>query len=108
MDQSQIQNIVQKLMGEYGWMVLAAMAVFFLKDVTSNLVSGLMFLWGSDFDEDDIVYIGGSKKARIVRQTMTKTVFYIYDSERKLLIPNKNLYSLKCEKALPKNGDEDE
>ena len=104
MDQSQIQNIVQKLMGEYGWMVLAAMAVFLLKDVTSNLVSGLMFLWGSDFDEDDIVYIDGNKKARIVRQTMTKTVFYIYDTERKLVVPNKSLYSLKCEKELPKNG----
>jgi len=36
---------------------------------------------------------------------MTKTVFYIYDTERKLVIPNKNLYSLKCEKELPKNGD---
>ena len=105
MDQGQIQTIVQKLLGEYGWMVLAAMAVFLLKDVTTNLVSGLMFLWGSDFDEDDIVYIGGDKKARIVRQTMTKTVFYIYDTERKLVIPNKSLYSLKCEKELPKNGD---
>jgi hypothetical protein len=106
MDQSEVQNIVQKLMGEYGWMALAAMAVFLLKDVTANLVSGLMFLWGSDFDEDDVVYIGGTKRARIVRQTMTKTVFYLYDTDRKLIIPNKNLYSLKCEKALPKNGDD--
>ena len=104
MDQAQIQTIVQKLIGEYGWMLLAAMAIFLLKDVAANLVSGLMFLWGSDFDEDDIVYIGGTKKAMIVRQTMTKTVFYIYETERKLIVPNKSLYSLKCEKGLPANG----
>ena len=46
------------------------------------------------FDTDDIVYIGGEKKARIVRQTPTKTVFHIIDTDRKLIVPNVDLYRL--------------
>tara|TARA_A100001037_G_scaffold251072_1_gene234385 strand:+ start:316 stop:645 length:330 start_codon:yes stop_codon:yes gene_type:complete len=101
-----LEIVFQHLIGEYGWIILSMMAAFLLKDTVENLITGFMFLWGTDFDEDDIVWIGGKTKARIVRQTITKTVFYIYETNRKLVVPNKSLYSLKCEKALPTNGDE--
>ena len=59
---------------------------------------------GSDFNPDDIVYIGGEKKARIVRQTPTKTVFHLLETDRKLIVPNTGLYGLRVEKVLPSNG----
>jgi hypothetical protein len=63
-----------------------------------------MFFIGGDFNADDIVYIRGEKKARIIRHGLTKTVFYIYDTERKLIIKNDQLKNLMLEKALPQNG----
>ena len=35
---------------------------------------------------------------------MTKTTFYLPDTDRKLIVPNTSLYGLKCEKVLPQNG----
>ena len=93
------ETIVSDLLGHYGWM---------FKNVVSNVLDGLMFMLGHDFDVDDIVYIGGEKKARIIRQTPTKTVFHLIDTDRKLVVPNTALYSLKIEKVLPgaNNGEE--
>ena len=54
-----------------------------------------------DFDVDDIVYIKGDTKARIIRQTPTKTVFHIIETDRKLVVPNTDLYGLKIEKPMP-------
>jgi hypothetical protein len=65
----------------------------------------MMFMFGSDFDTDDVVFIDGEKKARIVRQTPTKTVFHIIESDRKLIVPNIDLYKLKIEKILPEAKD---
>ena len=49
-----------------------------------------------------------NKKARIIRQTLFKTVFHLIDTDRKLIIPNTSLYGLKLEKVLPgaNNGKE--
>ena len=47
------------------------------------------------------MWIAGSKKARIIRQTPTKTVFHMLETDRKLVVPNTALYGLKIEKALP-------
>jgi len=69
------QTVVSDLMGHYGWMFIAAIAVLLFKNVVSNVLDGLLFMFGHDFDVDDIVYINGDKKARIIRQTPTKTVF---------------------------------
>ena len=107
MNAKDLEPILTTLIGEYGWIFIATAAAFLFKNIVQNFISGMLFLWGSDFDVDDIVFIGGTKKARIIRQTMTKTVFYIYETERKLIIPNSALYSLKCEKLLPQNGHDD-
>ena len=60
---------------------------------------------GSDFDVDDIVYINGVKKARIVRQGIYKTTFYLYDHQRKFVVPNDRLWLLNIEKELPSDND---
>ena len=95
------ETIVSDLVGHYGWMFLAALAILLFKNIVSNVLDGLMFMFGHDFDVGDIVYIGGTKKARIIRQTPTKTVFHLIESDRKLIVPNTALYSLRIEKVLP-------
>ena len=95
------ETIVSDLIGHYGWMFLAAFAVLLFKNVVAELLAGLTFMFGHDFDPDDIVYIKGTTKARIIRQTPTKTVFHIIDTDRKLIVPNTDLYSLRIEKPLP-------
>ena len=104
------ETIITDMIGHYGWMFLAAFAVLLFKNVVSNILAGLLFMFGHDFDPDDIVYIKGETKARIIRQTPTKTVFHIIDTDRKLIVPNTDLYSLRIEKPLPdrdrqKKGD---
>ena len=96
-----IQTIITDIIGHYGWMFIAAIAILLFKNVVSNVLDGLMFMFGHDFDVDDIVYIGGEKKARIIRQTPTKTVFHLIDTDRKLIVPNTALYNLRIEKVLP-------
>ena len=95
------QAVVSDIIGHYGWMFVAAIAVLLFKTVVSNVLAGLMFMFGHDFDVDDIVYINGEKKARIIRQTPTKTVFHLIETDRKLIVPNTALYSLRIEKVLP-------
>jgi hypothetical protein len=95
------ETIISDLVGHYGWMFLAALAILLFKNIVSNVLDGLIFMFGHDFDVDDIVYIGGTKKARIIRQTPTKTVFHLIESDRKLIVPNTALYSLRIEKVLP-------
>ena len=95
------ETIITDMIGHYGWMFIAAFALLLFKNLVSNVLDGLMFMFGHDFDVDDIVYIGGEKKARIIRQTPTKTVFHLIETDRKLVVPNTALYSLKKEKVLP-------
>lgn len=106
--ENDLQNIFENLIGEYGWLLVAGITALFFKNLIANTFAGIMFLLGSDFDVDDIVYISGNKKARIIRQTLFKTVFHLIETDRKLVIPNTSLYGLKLEKVLPgaNNGKE--
>jgi len=105
MTEQQIQKIVSDLLGQYGWMFVAGVTVLTFKNIIQRFVEGIMFFLGNDYNADDIVYINGVKKARIIRTGLTKTVFYIYDTERKLIIRNDRLSSLHLEKSLPQNGN---
>ena len=104
MEEKVLEEVGKNLIGEYGWLVVAGFAALLLKNTIGNMVAGAMFMFGPDFDEDDIVYIGGKKKARIIRISLTKTTFHLMDVDRKLIVPNTSLYGLKCEKVLPQNG----
>ena len=101
MDVTALEHLVIELMGTYGWLFVAGFCALLFKNLIANSLAGIMFMFGSDFDTDDIVYIGGEKKARIVRQTPTKTVFHLLTTDRKLVVPNTDLYKLKIEKVLP-------
>ena len=105
MTEQEIKDIVSSLLGQYGWMFVAGIAVLTFKNIIQRFVEGIMFFVGNDYNADDIVYINGTKKARITRHGLTKTVFYIYDTDRKLIIRNDRLSSLNLEKSLPQNGN---
>lgn len=104
MTEQQIEQIVSDLLGQYGWMFVVGVMVLTFKNIIQRFVEGIMFFVGNDYNADDIVYINGTKKARIIRTGPTKTVFYIYDTERKLIIRNDRLSTLNLEKSLPQNG----
>tara|TARA_B110000285_G_C15012675_1_gene557300 strand:- start:205 stop:525 length:321 start_codon:yes stop_codon:yes gene_type:complete len=99
-----MEDLISQYIGEWGWLTLVAITGLVFKDTISNFLKGLQFLMGSDFDIDDIVYIKGTKKARIVRQSIWRTTFYVYGHGRKFIVPNSALWSLHIEKDLP-NGD---
>lgn len=88
--------------GEWGVLAISAFLGFAFKETIQNFFMGIQFLWGNDFNVDDIVFIKGYKQARITRQTITKTTFYVPKHERKFVVPNYLLWKLEIEKELPK------
>ena len=104
MEEKVLEEVGKNLIGEYGWLVVAGFVALLLKNTVGKMVAGAMFMFGNDFNVDDIVYIGGKTKSRITRISLQKTTFHIIDTDRKLIIPNTSLYGLKCEKVLPQNG----
>ena len=104
--ETQLEQIISKLAGDMGWMVIAAIAVLTFKNTIQRVVEGMMFFFGGDYKVDDIVYIQRTKKVRITRKGLTKTIFYAYDTKRKLIIRNDRLSNLMLEKSLPQNGDD--
>ena len=96
-----MKELISQYIGEWGWLVIVAVIGFAFKDTVQNFFIGLQFLWGSDFNIDDMVWINGNKKARIVRQTIWKTTFYVYDHKRKFVVPNNMIWRLNLEKDLP-------
>lgn len=99
-----MRELISQYIGEWGWLIVVAAVGLTLKDTIRNLLIGLQFLWGSDFNIDDIVYINGNKRARIVRQNIWKTTFYVYDHNRKFVVPNSMVWRLHLEKDLPVEG----
>lgn len=98
--------IIEALIGQWGWLLAAAIGSVAFKDTASKFWLGMTFLLGNDFNVDDIVYINGTKKARIVRQSLNKTTFYVYDHHRKFIVPNDRIWSLNIEKTLPKENND--
>ena len=102
-EKEEVQGFVEGLIGEYGWLLLIAIATILAKDMIMNFVQGLLVFVGNDFNNDDIIYISG-RQARIVRVGIRNTVFYMSDRGTKMPVPNEQLKQLTIEKSLPKNG----
>ena len=115
MEAQQIENVIQSnisvLLGEYGWMFLAALVVLFFKTTIESTIAGLIIFIGNDYNNDDIVILDG-RPGRIVRVSMWKTTFYLYSIQKdpngkkfvasgtKLIVENDKLKDLKIEKPL--------
>ena len=105
LDQANIERLAEQAVGHYGWLLLAAFAALMGKDVLVNFVQGLIVYWGSDFDNDEILYISG-RQARVIRLGLTSTTFFMTDRHTKMIVPNEQLKALVVEKKLPINGGE--
>ena len=105
LDQAQLERLAEQAVGHYGWLLLAAFAALMGKDVLINFVQGLIVYWGSDFSNDEMLYISG-RQARVIRLGLTSTTFFMTDRETKMLVPNSQLKQLTIEKKLPLNGGE--
>ena len=103
-----MKELISQYIGDWGWLTAVAIITFAFKDLVQNFVIGVQFLWGNDFNVDDVVYIRGNKKARIVRQNVWKITFYVYGHERKFIIPNHMLWKLEIEKDLIIKQKEDD
>ena len=115
MEAQHIENVIQSnisvLLGEYGWMFLAGLAILFFKTTIESLLAGLVIFVGNDYNNDDIILLDG-KPGRIVRVSMWKTTFYLYTIKTdtsgkkfvsggtKLIVENDKLKDLKIEKPL--------
>ncbi len=109
--ESVIQGNVSVLLGEYGWMFLAALIVLFFKTTIESTIAGLIIFIGNDYNNDDIVILDG-RPGRIVRVSMWKTTFYLYTIKKdsngkkhvsggtKLIVENDKLRDMKIEKPL--------
>ena len=106
-----IQSNISVLLGEYGWMFLAGLAILFFKTTIESVLAGLVVFVGNDYNNDDVIVLDG-RPGRIVRVSMWKTTFYLYalkkgpDGKRfvsggtKLIVENNKLKDLKIEKPL--------
>ena len=96
---TQAQSLIEQMIGHYGWKAVTLALGFFFKESIINMMQGMQIFMGSDFNNDDIIYISG-REARIVRVGMTKTVFYMKDRGTKMVVPNEKLKNLTLEKRL--------
>jgi hypothetical protein len=102
-----MEELAKLFIGEWGWMFVVAVATLAFRDTLSKTWQGFMFLIGNDFNRDDIVWINGVKKARIVRQSLYRTTFYLFDHQRKFIVPNDRIWNLNIEKDLPTQKRQD-
>lgn len=97
------QALIEQMIGQYGWIFFFAFVAILFKDAVHKAAEGVLIFLGSDFKNDDILYISG-RQARIVRVGFLKTIFYMSDRGTKMIVPNDRLKLLVIEKQLPKNG----
>jgi len=103
LDHAALEGVAEQAIGHYGWMLVAAFCAILFKDVLFNFAQGLLVYWGSDFENDEILYISG-RQARVIRLGLTSTTFFMTDRATKMLVPNSQLKALVIEKKLPVNG----
>lgn len=97
------KQLIEHVMGTYGWFVVAAFAAMLFKETLHNFMQGLIIFCGKDIENDDIIYISG-RQARVVRVGLRRTIFYMTDRKTKMVVPNQQLKMLTIEKKLNLNG----
>ena len=102
-DAAYLEKVAEQAVGHYGWLLIAAFVALMGKDILFNFAQGLIVYWGSDFENDEILYISG-RQARVIRLGLTSTTFFMTDRETKMIVPNCQLKQLTIEKKLPLNG----
>jgi hypothetical protein len=101
----EVEKIVEQTLVEPDTVIMeqaVSMATF--RKLIENTVAGIMFFFCSDLELDDIIFICG-RKARIIRLGLRKAVFYMDDTQTKMIVPNIQLKELTIEKKLVKESE---
>ena len=109
--EEQIKSTFEQIIGQYGWMFAAGVAVLLFRSAIEGVVEGLKVFMGNDLNTDDVIHLDG-RPARVVRVGLFKTIFFVYEigcakgkpfvkSGNKLLIQNDKLKDHTIEKPLP-------
>ena len=103
LDHAALEGVAQQAIGHYGWMVVAAFCALLFKDILFNFAQGLLIYYGSDFENDEVLYISG-RQARVIRMGIFSCTFFLTDRQTKMIVPCSQLKQLTVEKKLPVNG----
>ena len=95
----------KNLIGEYGWLFIAAFVALMAKDLLMNMVQGMIVFIGNEWKNDEILYLSG-RKARVIRKGCFSTTFQMEDRCSSMIVPNSQLKNLTVERKLP-NGHAD-
>ena len=106
-----IEILAQDLIGNYGWLFIAGIAILIFRSAIEGIVEGLKVFVGKDLNTDDVVTLDG-RPARVVRVGIFKTTFFVYNigcvkgkpyvkGGSKMQIQNSVLKNHKIEKPLP-------
>ena len=59
----EVKGFLENLIGEYGWLLFAAVLTFLAKDMIMNFVQGLLVFMGKDFNNDELLRLFGEQLA---------------------------------------------
>ena len=105
LDHAALERVAEQAIGHYGYLLIAAFVALLFKDVLFNFAQGLLVYWGSDFENDEVLYISG-RQARVIRMGIFSCTFFLTDRQTKMIVPCSQLKALVVEKRLPTNGGE--
>ena len=105
------EKLMQDLIGNYGWMFIAGIAILIYLSAIEGIVEGLKVFIGNDLNTDDVVVLN-DRPARVTRVGIFKTTFFVYNigcvkgkpyvkGGVKMQIQNSVLKNNKIEKPLP-------
>lgn len=105
------EKLIEDLIGSYGWMFIAGIAILIFRSAIEGIVEGLKIFIGNDLNTDDVVVLN-DRPARVTRVGIFKTTFFVYNigcvkgkpyvkGGVKMQIQNSVLKNNKIEKPLP-------
>ena len=100
-----MEGVARNLIGEFGWIFVAGVAVLMFRELVQNFAAGLKVYFSRQWAVDEIVFLNG-RQARIARIGLTETVFYMADRQSTMRVENTSLSSLICEKILTNHQPE--
>ena len=72
------EKLMQDLIGNYGWMFIAGIAILIFRSAIEGIVEGLKVFIGNDLNTDDVVVLN-DRPARVTRVGIFKTTFFVYN-----------------------------
>ena len=105
------QEIIENLIGQYGWMALLGFLFLIGRNTIESLIEAIKVFAGDDLNTDDVIIFDG-RPARVVRVGFWKTILFVYEvgcadgkpfikGGNKVAIQNSMLKEHMIEKPLP-------